>query len=179
MRGRLSREIVTLPPESQQIVLTWLVNPRGSPVKRHVTWANRPCRVHCWGEQSTNMLVKYNPIVNYLFTYCLLSLKWQSMYCTLLSKWKMLVYNVVTKYISFAEKRISHDCEEDRKQMSQLQCIGQKANFTIAYYSSIMISTVASQMTGVSSLCSIVCSGADQRKHRSSAALAFVRGIHG
>ena len=31
---------------------------------------------------------------------------------------------------------------------------------------------------GVSVICSIVCSGADHRKHQSSASLAFVRGMH-
>ena len=36
----------------------------------------------------------------------------------------------------------------------------------------------ASQIAGVSSVRSTVCSAADQRKHQSSAPLAFVRGIH-
>ena len=33
---------------------------------------------------------------------------------------------------------------------------------------------MAYQITGVSIVCSIVCAGADQRKHQSSASLAFV-----
>ena len=37
---------------------------------------------------------------------------------------------------------------------------------------------MASQITGVSGVCSTVCSGEDQRKQQSSASLAFVRGIH-
>ena len=37
---------------------------------------------------------------------------------------------------------------------------------------------MASQIIGVSFVCSTVWSGADQRKHQSSASLAFVRGIH-
>ena len=40
------------------------------------------------------------------------------------------------------------------------------------------MSAMASQTTGVSIVCSTVCSGADQRKHQSSASLAFARGIH-
>ena len=41
------------------------------------------------------------------------------------------------------------------------------------------MSAMASQITGVSNVCSAVGSGAaDQRKHQSSASLAFVRGIH-
>ena len=35
-----------------------------------------------------------------------------------------------------------------------------------------------SQITSISILCSTICSGADQRKHKSFASLAFVRGIH-
>ena len=40
------------------------------------------------------------------------------------------------------------------------------------------MSAMASQITGVLSVSSTVCSGTDQRKHQSSASLAFVRGIH-
>ena len=44
-------------------------------------------------------------------------------------------------------------------------------------YSGVMISAMASQIIGVSIIYSIVCSGADERKHQSSASLAFVWGI--
>ena len=37
---------------------------------------------------------------------------------------------------------------------------------------------MSSQITGVSIVCSTVCSGSDQRKHQNSVSLAFVRGIH-
>ena len=46
------------------------------------------------------------------------------------------------------------------------------------HYSDIIISYMASQITGVSIVYSTICSAADQRKHQSSASLAFVRGIH-
>ena len=42
----------------------------------------------------------------------------------------------------------------------------------------VIIGAMASQITGVSIDYSAVWSGADQRKHQSSASLAFVRGIH-
>ena len=45
---------------------------------------------------------------------------------------------------------------------------------TIAHYSDVIMSAMASQITGVLIVCTTVCSGADQ----SSASLAFVRGIH-
>ena len=40
------------------------------------------------------------------------------------------------------------------------------------------MSSMASQITGVSVVHSTVCSGADQRKHQISASLTFLRGIH-
>ena len=40
----------------------------------------------------------------------------------------------------------------------------------------VKMSVMASQITSVSIVCSIVCLGADQRKHQSSTSLAFVRG---
>ena len=49
---------------------------------------------------------------------------------------------------------------------------------TTIYYSDVTISAMPSQITGVSIVCSTVCSCVDQRKHQSSASPAFVRGIH-
>ena len=40
------------------------------------------------------------------------------------------------------------------------------------------MSVMVSEITSVSIVCSIICSGADQTKHQSSTSLAFVRGIH-
>ena len=40
------------------------------------------------------------------------------------------------------------------------------------------MTAMASLVTGVSIVYSTVCSGGDQRKHQSSASLAFVKGIH-
>ena len=46
------------------------------------------------------------------------------------------------------------------------------------HYSDVIMSAMASQITGFSFVCSTILSGADQRTHQSSASLAFVRGIH-
>ena len=46
------------------------------------------------------------------------------------------------------------------------------------YYCDIIMGAMASQITSLTIVYSNVHSGADQRKHRSSALLAFVRGIH-
>ena len=50
--------------------------------------------------------------------------------------------------------------------------------FCASDVSDVIIIAIASQITGVSIVCSTICSGADQRKHQSSASLAFVMGIH-
>ena len=46
------------------------------------------------------------------------------------------------------------------------------------WYSDVIMSTMASQITSLTIVYSTGYSGADQRKHQSSASLAFVRGIH-
>ena len=46
------------------------------------------------------------------------------------------------------------------------------------HYNDVIMTRIASQITSLTVVYSIVYSGADQRKHQSSASLAFVRGIH-
>ena len=46
------------------------------------------------------------------------------------------------------------------------------------HYSDVIMGTIASQITSVSIVYLAISTGADQRKHQSSASLAFVRGIH-
>ena len=49
---------------------------------------------------------------------------------------------------------------------------------TWLHYNDVIMVAIAFQITSASIVYSIVCSGADQRKHQSSASLAFVQGIH-
>ena len=46
------------------------------------------------------------------------------------------------------------------------------------HYGDVIMNAMAYQIISISIVCSTICSGADQRKHQSSASLAFVRGIH-
>ena len=46
------------------------------------------------------------------------------------------------------------------------------------HYDDVIMARMASQITGLTIVYLIVYSGADQRKHQSSASLAFVQGIH-
>ena len=49
---------------------------------------------------------------------------------------------------------------------------------TAKHYNDVIMGSKASQMTSITIVYSAVYSDADQRKHQSSASLAFVRGIH-
>ena len=51
-------------------------------------------------------------------------------------------------------------------------------NYIPSHYNDVMMSMMVSEITHVLIAYSTVCSGADQRKHQSSASLAFKRGIH-
>ena len=46
------------------------------------------------------------------------------------------------------------------------------------HYNDVIMIAMASQITSLTIVGSTICSAADQRKHQSSASLAFVRGIH-
>ena len=50
--------------------------------------------------------------------------------------------------------------------------------YRIYHYGDAIMDAIASQITSLTIVYSIVYSDADQRKHQSSASLAFVRGIH-
>ena len=50
--------------------------------------------------------------------------------------------------------------------------------YRIIHYSDVIMSTMATQITSVSTVYSSVCSGADQWKYQSFVSLAFVSGIH-
>ena len=51
-------------------------------------------------------------------------------------------------------------------------------NKLLSHYNDVIIGTMASQITSLTIVYSTVYSGKDQRKHQTSASLAFVRGIH-
>ena len=53
-----------------------------------------------------------------------------------------------------------------------------KISYHNRHYNDVIMGAIASQITRLTIVYSIVYSDADQRKHQSSASLAFVRGIH-
>ena len=77
-------------------------------------------------------------------------------------------------------------CLYAHKQMFRIYCISLYLSLyipnrdvkPIAHYIDVIMTTMASKMTSLTVVYSTVYSDADQRKHQSSASLAFVWGIH-
>ena len=63
-------------------------------------------------------------------------------------------------------------------QLNQAKYIGDLSGPGSGHYNDVTMGAIASQITSLPIVYSIVYSDADQRKHQSSASLAFVRGIH-
>ena len=57
-------------------------------------------------------------------------------------------------------------------------CVLLSLGMSATHYTDVIMSLMASQITSFTIVYSPVCSGTDQRKHQSSASLAFVRWIH-
>ena len=87
--------------------------------------------------------------------------------------------NIKVSYFRLAEGQPMR-CEY-RIRWKQRVIMGSNMSSLVAlhvHYDDVIMSGMASQITSVSIVCSTVGSGEDQRKHQSSASLAFVRGIH-
>ena len=61
---------------------------------------------------------------------------------------------------------------------NQIYNVVSKFFISCNHYNDVTVGAIASQITSLASVYSAVWLGADQRKHQSSASLAFVRGIH-
>ena len=77
---------------------------------------------------------------------------------------RMVQLGLSTRHSCLPNKKVHYDTEQPTSGGS--------------YYRDVIMGAMASQITSLTIVCSTVCSGADQRKHQSSASLAFVRGIH-
>ena len=78
-----------------------------------------------------------------------------------------------TPWISYLKKKTPKNVGE----LVQPEMFLQKV-ICLHHYNDAIMGATASQITSLTIVCSTVYSGADQRKHQSSASLAFVRGIH-
>ena len=69
-----------------------------------------------------------------------------------------------------------------RQHILLMGCINLNSKLILKYlgnhYNDVIMAAIASPITSLTIVYSVTYSGADQRKHQSSASLAFVRGIH-
>ena len=94
---------------------------------------------------------------------------------TTLSNWRSFVFRECTPNISVLLSSI-YLLEDTQVWLSIMSSI-YDWNITI-HYNDVITGAIASQITSLTIVYSMVYSGADQRKHQSSTSLAFVRGIY-
>ena len=90
--------------------------------------------------------------------------------------------NMHTFFISFAFSSlsvISSDCPSASEgKLTVEKSEAWVSDYIYVHYGDVIMGAIASQFTSITIVYSTVYSDADQRKHQSSASLAFVRGIH-
>ena len=97
------------------------------------------------------------PEENYEATFRFLTRKcpvWINLICSIWEVWIVFIWNIIPKPVLPPNTLCIH------------------------HYIYVIMTTMASQITSLTVVYLIVYSGADHRKHQSSASLAFVRGIH-
>ena len=80
----------------------------------------------------------------------------------------------ITLFLTLHDEAIN----DDNKKILTHQLLVSLAMFTFSHYNGDKMSAMASQITSLTIIYSAIYSGADQRKHQSSASLPFVWGIH-
>ena len=112
--------------------------------------------------------------------------KWQAAYtkCTQNAyqyRWYAFLYQLIPFNPQPITRKNAHD--PSRKYVLFYSCIyfcQFLKSFILFHnhYRYVIMSTMTSEITSVSIVYSIVCSGKDERKHQSSTSLSCVRGIH-
>ena len=106
-------------------------------------------------------------------------------------KWQALQWKIRIRHTSQEVKQLLASCNPSALAMDLLQsCTKPQTRICIPknvthhwlavghHYCDVIMCAMMSQITSLTTVCSIVHSGADQRKHQSSSSLALGRGIH-
>ena len=96
--------------------------------------------------------------------------------CHICPRWKLTI--LATPIINSCMLYISVTLHVVTTPAKLLPIVWACNHFRSVRYNDVMMGTMASQTTRLTNFYSTVYSGSDQRKHQSSASLAFVRGIH-
>ena len=90
------------------------------------------------------------------------------------------VYTILNRDFLQCHRALTHRNRKWNHQYWTHVVFAEESRISLYYsdYGDVIMGTIASQITSLTVVYSTVYSGADQRKHQSSASLAFVRGIH-
>ena len=104
----------------------------------------------------------------------LILLRWAIIHCPVIFKYTPMINYIGplfnTEILCWS---VSFNSIYSEKRKSKMKMIS-----TILHYGDVIMGTMPSQITSLTIVYSTVYSSADQRKHQSSASLAFVGGIH-
>ena len=101
-------------------------------------------------------------------------------FCWKCALYHFLIFNVkgtLHRYVSGVHMCFLKLIDKFIHHMSLVQYVPRCPAF-VCHYNDVIMCVMASQITSLTIVYFIVYSGADKRKHQSSASLAFVRGIH-
>ena len=106
---------------------------------------------------------------------------WKGLICLFMRSWNWKSSNILNIPIQISSN-LSTNSDTRTLQLFVEKCtiLTRLTNLNLSqpHYSDIIMGAIASQITSLAIVYSTVYSDADQRKHQSSALLAFVRGIH-
>ena len=95
----------------------------------------------------------------------------------ILSTYFVKIITILFRYLQADPLQNADKMLQNHATNRRSSCFGFVTHICI-HYSYVIMSVMASQITSLMTVYSTIYSGSDQRKHQSSASLAFVRGIH-
>ena len=125
-----------------------------------------------WNLKDTlwNLTHHFEPMVSAKYTFYEVLNVWRIMIC--------FSYDILSLSETDPWSDYVNSCFTPTDTLATLTGLQPVGFFAIAHYNDVIMGTIASQITSPTIVYSTVYSDADQRKHQSSASLAFVRGIH-
>ena len=121
-----------------------------------------------WNPLDAQGNLQYNQIVMHTLRFYVLSLFYLVWYKTI------NLHFIHARQVTSQDLGQSYGCLSAVEATPKNMCDHYESN----HYHDVIMGAIASQIASLTIVCSIVYSDADQRKHQSSASLAFVRAIH-
>ena len=104
--------------------------------------------------------------------------KWVPNKSDIFRVWDTTLHVLITKILYFINQPLSMLLTDIIYFLITTKCCSLSISRNLFHYGDVIMRATASQITSLTIVCWTVYSDANQRKHQSSASLAFVRGIH-